>query len=49
MNEYIVLIIVIFLFLYVMLFNIIYDIGIVFDEWLIGIVKLVYKNKGDLI
>lgn len=47
LNEYIVSPIVIFLHLYVMLFNAIYDTGIVSDEWLIGIVKPVYKNKGD--
>ena len=47
LNEHIVSTIVIFLPLYVMLFNIIYDTGIVPDEWLIVIVKPVYKNKGD--
>lgn len=46
-NIHIVSTIVIFLPVYVMLFNIIYDTGIVPDEWLISIVKIVYKNKGE--
>lgn len=31
----------------VLLFNFIYGTGIVPDEWLIGIVKPIYKNKVD--
>lgn len=48
MNEYIKIIMLNFLLLYENLFNIIFDIGIVLEEWLIGIIRLIYKNKGDL-
>lgn len=36
-----------FLPLYENLFNIIFDTGIVPEEWLIGIIRPIYKNKGD--
>ena len=32
---------------YLKYFNIIYDSGYVPEEWLIGLVKPIYKNKGD--
>lgn len=48
-NEYILVIVFLFLFLYNKLFNIIFDNGFIFDEWFVGIVKFIYKNKGDLI
>ena len=32
---------------YLNLFNIIYESGIVPEEWLIGLIKPIYKNKGD--
>lgn len=47
LNEYICFIIIVFLLVYKKLFNVIFDSGIVLDEWLIGIVKFIYKNKGD--
>ena len=32
---------------YLKFFNIIYESGFVPEEWLIGLVKPIYKNKGD--
>ena len=32
---------------YLKIFNIIYESGFVPEEWLIGLVKPIYKNKGD--
>ena len=32
---------------YLNLFNIIYESGIVPKDWLIGLIKPIYKNKGD--
>ena len=37
----------IFLPVYKKLFNLIFDSGFVPEEWLIGVVKPIYKNKGD--
>lgn len=48
-NEYILFILFIFLLVYKKFFNIIFCSGFVLDEWLIGIIKLIYKNKGDFI
>lgn len=48
-NEYIFIIVIIFLLVYRKLFNLIYDRGYVLDEWLIGIIKFIFKNKGDFI
>lgn len=47
LNEHICSTITVFLPVYKKLFNVIFDSGIVPDEWLIGIVKPIYKNKGD--
>lgn len=47
LNEHICSTIAVFLPVYKKLFNVIFDSGIVPDEWLIGIVKPIYKNKGD--
>lgn len=46
-NEYIKIIMEIFLFLYVNFFNLVFDSGLVLDDWLLGIIKLIYKGKGD--
>jgi hypothetical protein len=32
---------------YIELFNIIFETGIIPDSWLVGYIKLIYKNKGD--
>jgi hypothetical protein len=36
-----------FIDIYEQLFNIIFETGIVPDNWLMGYIKLIYKNKGD--
>lgn len=46
-NEHIFTTVTIFLPVYRKLFNLIYDRGYVPDEWLIGIIKPIFKNKGD--
>lgn len=46
LNEHICSTINVFLPVYKKLFNVIFDSGIVPDEWLIGIVKPIYKNKS---
>ena len=32
---------------YIELFNIIFETGIIPDSWLVGYIKLIYKNKRD--
>jgi hypothetical protein len=32
---------------YIELFNIIFETGIITDSWLVGYIKLIYKNKRD--
>lgn len=46
-NQCIKTTILIFLPLYVELFNLIFNSGIVPEEWLIGLEKPIYKGKGD--
>lgn len=48
-NEYIVFILNIFLLIYKLFFNVVFDSGLVLEEWLVGIIKFIYKNKGDFI
>ena len=47
LNEHISSTVSIFLSLYTKLFNLIFDTGVIPDEWLTGIVKPIFKNKGD--
>lgn len=46
-NEHISTTVKIFLPVYRKLFNLIFDRGYVPDEWVIGIIKPIFKNKGD--
>jgi hypothetical protein len=36
-----------FVDVYIELFNIIFETGIIPDSWLVGYIKPIYKNKGD--
>ena len=47
LNEHISSTVSIFVSLYTKLFNLIFDTGVIPDEWLTGIVKPIFKNKGD--
>ena len=47
LNEHISSTLSIFMPVYLKFFNIIYESGFVPEEWLIGLVKPIYKNKGD--
>ncbi|XP_062583214.1 uncharacterized protein LOC134244980 [Saccostrea cucullata] len=47
LNEHISSTIATFLPVYKKMFNLIFDSGIIPDEWLTGIVKPIFKNKGD--
>ncbi|MCW4343918.1 MAG: reverse transcriptase family protein [Candidatus Thiodiazotropha endolucinida] len=46
-NEYIKSTVDTFLPTYVSLFNLIFDTGLIPDSWLEGIIRPIYKNKGD--
>ncbi len=46
-NEYIKNSLVKFLDIYEKLFNMIFDTGVIPSSWLSGIIKPIYKNKGD--
>lgn len=46
-NEYIKTTMETFLPLYVNFFNLVFDSGLVTDDWLLGIIKPIYKGKGD--
>ena len=48
LNENISSTVSIFLSLHTKLFNLILDTGVIPDEWLTGIDKFIFKNKGDL-
>ena len=47
LNEYIKQTSTMFLPIYHKLFNMIFDSGILPDSWLVGIIKPIYKNKGN--
>ena len=47
LNEHISSTLSIFMPVYLKSFNIIYESGFVLEEWLLGLVKPIYKNKGD--
>jgi hypothetical protein len=46
-NEYIKSTVKQFINVYEKLFNVIFDNGIMPSSWLIGMIKPIYKNKGD--
>ena len=48
LNEHIKASIHIMLPVYVKLFNIIFDTGLVPESWLLGNILPIYKNKGDI-
>lgn len=48
-NEYIKLFINIMILLYVKFFNLVFDIGIILEVWLVGNIKLIYKKKGSYV
>lgn len=48
MNEYIKTTILTFMPVYLELYNILFDSGIVPEDWLVGLVKPIYKGKGDI-
>lgn len=47
LNEYIKITLKDMMPIYVKLFNIILDMGMIPDEWLNGIMVAIYKNKGS--
>ena len=47
LNEHIKSSVSILLPLYEKLFNIVFDSGMVPEDWLLGVIKPIYKNKGD--
>lgn len=46
-NEYLKSTLHLMLPIYTKLFNLVFDTGIIPEEWLVGVIKPVYKNKGD--
>ena len=48
-NEYIYTTVSILLPIYVKLYNLVFDNGVMPDVWIAGIIKPVYNNKGDKI